>query len=229
MPNKKCALLYAFILIMLRCCHAIAGPDEDGGYWFNLRMQGGLPAPDFYWDVDINPRYRNEGRHIDTLYLRPAVFYKTDPNTSLWLGRDQIIGHPDGKSAYHESRWWQQYQHQFEPFHSFTLTNRTRLEERRREGFNDTGHRLRQMLKITTPILHNPALSLVVSDEVFINVDQADWGAKRGLDQNRIFIGVNWKIDKTSILETGYLNQFVNKATQNLENHVISTTLGFKF
>lgn len=229
MTKKRPAFFLGCMLIMRACCNAIAGPEEDGGYWFNLRMQGGFPAPDVYWDFDINPRLRNEGKHIDTLYVRPAVFYKTDPNNSLWLGRDKIIGHPDGKAAYHESRWWQQYQHQFDSFHSFTLTNRTRLEERRREGFHDTGHRLRQMLKVSTPVSRHPALSVVLSDEVFINVDHTDWGAFRGLDQNRLFIGLNWKINKGAMLETGYLNQFTHKTTQNLENHVISTTLGFKF
>lgn len=237
--KKRGALLHGFVLrflmlispalTMLGSSHAYAGPQVDGGYWFNLRMQGELPVHHFYWDMDINPRWRDEGKHLDTLYLRPAVFYKPDAKTSLWLGHDTIASHPDGKSSYQENRWWQQFQYQFEPYHSITFTNRSRLEERTREGFHDTGHRLRQMFRAAQPVTNHPALSVVVSDEVFINVDQTDWGAHRGLDQNRFFVGVNWKIDKSYVLETGYLNQLVNKATRNLENHVVTTTLSFKF
>ncbi|HSH86423.1 MAG: DUF2490 domain-containing protein [Methylophilus sp.] len=222
-------MLISPALTMLGSSHAYAGPQVDGGYWFNLRMQGELPVHHFYWDMDINPRWRDEGKHLDTLYLRPAVFYKPDAKTSLWLGHDTIASHPDGKSSYQENRWWQQFQYQFEPYHSITFTNRSRLEERTREGFHDTGHRLRQMFRAAQPVTNHPALSVVVSDEVFINVDQTDWGAHRGLDQNRFFVGVNWKIDKSYVLETGYLNQLVNKATRNLENHVVTTTLSFKF
>lgn len=208
---------------------ADAGLKEDGGYWFNLRMQGELPVQNFYWDMDINPRWRNEGKHLDNLYLRPAVFYKPDSKTSLWLGHDTIASHPDGKSSYQENRWWQQFQYQFDPVQSITFTNRSRLEQRTREGFHDTGHRLRQMFKASKAVTNYPALSYVMSDELFVNVDQTDWGAHRGLDQNRLFVGINWKVNKRCTLETGYLNQIVNKTTHNLENHVISITVGFKF
>ena len=85
------------------------------------------------------------------------------------------------------------------------------------------------MFKASKAVTNYPALSYVMSDELFVNVDQTDWGAHRGLDQNRLFVGVNWKVNKRCTLETGYLNQIVNKTTHNLENHVISTTVGFKF
>lgn len=206
-----------------------AGAEEDGGYWFNLHMQGDLPIQDWGWSMDTNPRYRNEGKHIDSLYLRPAVLYKLSSHTSLSLGHDTIIGHPAGKSAYRETRWYEQFQYQFDPISTVAFSNRTRLEERRRGGFQNTGHRLRQMLKVSIPLKQHPTLSVVVSDELFINLNDTDWGARHGIDQNRIFIGGNWKFNKHGYLEAGYLNQLVNKATVNLENHVISATLGFRF
>ncbi|WP_198290678.1 DUF2490 domain-containing protein [Methylophilus sp. 5] len=220
---------YLCILILGVSAQAWAGPEEDGSYWHTLRLQGTLPAQNLYWNMDFNPRYRNEGKHIDYLYYRPAIFYKPNPKTSLWLGHDTIIGHPAGKSAYHENRWWEQFQYQFDPIASITFTNRTRVEEREREGFHDVGYRLREMIKSSTPLKNHSKLSFVVSNELFINVDKTDWGARRGFDQNRFFVGLNWKITERCNLETGYLNQFVNKATHHLENHIINTTLGFKF
>ena len=229
MINKYVSLFYLSCFILATSAQAWAGPEEDGNYWHTLRLQGRLPAQDMYWNMDINPRYRNEGKHIDYLYYRPAIFYKPNSQTSIWLGHDTIIGHPAGKSAYHEQRWWEQLQYQFEPISTFTVTNRLRFEERERKGFHDVGYRLREMIKSSTPIKHSPALAFVVSDELFINVDNTDWGARRGFDQNRFFVGIHWKMNKRCNLETGYLNQFVNKATHNLENHVISTTLSFRF
>lgn len=230
MLNLYLRLIFSvFACMMLSCSHAWAGAEEDGNYWLNLHLQGDLPVQNFAWSMDTNPRWRNEGKHMDNLYLRPALFYKLNPTTNLWLGHDTIIGHPEGKSAYHETRWYQQFQYQFEPMSTVTFSDRTRLEERSRKGFHDTGHRLRQMLKATMPLKIHPKLSMVVSNELFININPTDWGARRGIDQNRLFIGANWKFNKGSYLEAGYLNQMINKTNTNLENHVITATLGFKF
>lgn len=225
--RKLCFILFA--LMWAVSAATWAGPKEDGNVWLNLHMQGDLPGQNWVWSMDTNPRYRNEGKHLDALYLRPAVFYKLNRQTSLWLGHDTIIGHPAGKSAYHETRWYEQFQYQFDPISTLTFSNRTRLEERTRAGFHDTGHRLRQMIKVTMPLKYHPQLSMVIYDELFINLNTPDWGAKRGIDQNRLFMGGHWKLNQTSYLEAGYLNQSVNKTSTNLENHVITTTLGFKF
>jgi hypothetical protein len=229
--TNRATNLYLFLCILLFgiSCQAWAGPQEDGGYWHSLRLQGRLPVQNLYWNMDINPRYRNQGAHIDYLYYRPAIFYKPDAKTSLWLGHDTIIGHPAGKSAYHENRWWEQFQYQFDAIATTTLSNRTRFEQRERAGFHDVGYRLREMIKSSTPFTHQPTLFFVVSDELFINFDQTDWGARRGFDQNRFFVGIDWKLTERCAVETGYLNQFVHKATYNQENHVINTTLSFKF
>lgn len=226
--NLKVSLLL-LALMLAASSSTWAGAEEDGGYWFNVHMQGDLPMQNVGWSMDTNPRYRNEGKHLDYLYLRPAVFYKLDSRSSVWLGHDTIIGHPAGKSAYRETRWYEQFQYQFEPISTVTFSSRTRLEERRRGGFRNTGHRLRQMIKASLPLKMNSKLSVVVYDELFININETDWGARHGIDQNRIFIGGNWKFNRHAYLEAGYLNQFVNKATVNLENHVISATLGFRF
>ncbi|MFL9709758.1 DUF2490 domain-containing protein [Methylobacillus sp. Pita1] len=201
----------------------------DHGYWFNLHLQGRLPTEHFYWSMDNNPRWRESGHHLDQLYLRPSVFYMADPKTSVWLGHDTIVRHPDGKPASHEYRLWEQFQYQFDPVATVTLSSRSRLEQRRREGYHETGHRLRQMLKAVTPLSLHPKLSLVVSDELFINMNNTDWGARHGIDQNRFFVGLNWKLNSSSSIETGYLNQFTNALANNRDSHILTTTLGFKF
>lgn len=217
------------ISMLLQSGTVFSDPVEDGGYWFNLRLQGKLPIKNIYWNMDTSPRFRNEGKYIDALYLRPSIFYKPNPKTSIWLGHDTVIGHPQGKPTYQESRWWEQFQYQFDPIANFTATNRMRLEERERADFHDTGYRLRQMVKISKPLNQHPNLSLSVYDEVFINIDDTDWGAKRGFDQNRLFLGMNWKVNERCQLETGYLNQVVKKTSRSLENHIIATALRFKF
>lgn len=223
--------LIAFLILatLISCKNAIAETIEDGRYWFSLYTQGPLPKENFYWSLDIHPRWREEGRHFDTLILRPSLIYKITPKTSIWTGYDIINNHPAGQSSFQENRLWEQVMHQFEPFGGLTLTVRTRFEQRDRVDYSDIAHRLRQMVRATTPSSLHQQLSWVVWDELFINLNQTDWGVMRGTDQNRLFLGANWKFDELSNLEVGYINQYVNGKTIDRENHILSSTIRFNF
>ncbi|MFM1977702.1 MAG: hypothetical protein RLZZ151_217 [Pseudomonadota bacterium] len=223
--------LIAFLILatLISCKNAIAETIEDGRYWFSLYTQGPLPKENFYWSLDIHPRWREEGRNFDTLILRPSLIYKITPKTSIWTGYDTINNHPAGQSSFQENRLWEQVMHQFEQFGALTLTVRTRFEQRDREDYSDIAHRLRQMVRATTPSSLHQQLSWVIWDELFINLNQTDWGVMRGTDQNRLFLGANWKFDELSNLEVGYINQYVNGKTIDRENHIISSTIRFNF
>ena len=203
--------------------------EEDGRVWFNLNAQGKLPAANWNWYAEVQPRWRDEGGHLDSVLLRPAIFYKLSAKSSIWLGYANVTNHPAGRSAFEENRLWQQYTYNFDPFHAFVLQSRTRLEERRIEATDDTGYRMRQMLRISRPLAGNAAVSLVAWDEFFINLNDTDWGAHNGTDQNRLFLGASWAVNPTVKLEMGYLNQYVNTQQVDRVNHILSTTMGLTF
>ena len=70
---------------------------------------------------------------------------------------------------------------------SFGLASRSRLEQRFREGSqDDTGWRFRQFIKLTRSILDDGPLYWSLWDEVFLNLNDTDWGAQSGLDRNRM-------------------------------------------
>lgn len=217
------------IVAICGAAQAMADTEEDGRYWFSIYTQGKLPAENFYWSMDTHPRWRDEGQHFDQLILRPSVFYKLSPKASVWLGYDTVITDPPGQSSQRENRLWEQFQYQFDALSEVTFTSRTRMEQRRREDFQDVGHRLRQMVRATTPSQLHAQLSWVAFDELFINLNQTEWGARRGIDQNRLFIGANWKLSDFSNVETGYLHQFIHARVVDRENHVWMTTLRVNF
>jgi hypothetical protein len=219
----------AFFSCLINSHFSFADTEEDGRFWFSIYTQGALPKENWFWSLDIHPRLREEGSHFDTLILRPALFYKITRKTSIWTGYDTINNHPAGQSSFQENRLWEQVMHQFEPFGELTLTVRTRFEQRDREDYSDIAHRLRQMVRATTPSSLHQQLSWVIWDELFINLNQTDWGVIRGTDQNRLFLGANWKFDELSNLEVGYINQYVNGKTIDRENHILSSTIRFNF
>lgn len=228
MTIKSCFWLMAGVFVFSNNV-AHAEIEEDGRLWLNVNAKGKLPVEGLNWYAEIQPRWREEGKNFDQLLIRPAIFYKLSGKSSIWLGYANVNSHPAGRSTTTEDRLWQQFTYQFDPIADVSITSRTRFEQRWLDNTNDTGYRLRQMIKAARPIASVPNLSWVVSDEYYINANDTDWGARSGFDQNRLFLGGAYKINPTAKIEMGYLNQYVNGAKVDRMNHVLSTTVEMSF
>ena len=215
---------------LVLACRAHAETIEDGRYWFNVNVTGPTPVENLRWYAELQPRWRDEGAKLDQTILRPALSYALSEQASVWLGYAYVVTHPAGKPAFDEHRYWQQFLYNFSPIQTLSIQSRTRIEQRQIEDSSDTGHKLRQMLRLTLPSQLSPNLQWVVYDEYFVNLNDTDYGAVRGFDQNRAFVGVNWAFNPNTRLEIGYLNQTVNRRQNiDLENHVLSSTLTLRF
>lgn len=223
--------LAAFAVANLVAIPAIVHAEtiEDGRIWLNLTMQGSLPVENLRWYAELQPRWREEGRDLDTILVRPAISYKLSDASSLWLGYGYIPTYSVTGGMRYENRLWQQYLHTFKPWQGVQFSSRTRLEERRMEDGDDTGYRLRQMVRAQHPFASYPKMGAVVWDEVFYNLNDTDWGAREAFDQNRAFVGLSYATSATSKVEAGYLNQYVNGATSDRMNHVLSATFSVNF
>jgi hypothetical protein len=227
---NKLSIIATFAMVAnLVAMPAYARTIEDGGIWLGLSLQGNLADTGFNWSTELQPRWREEGDKLNQLIIRPALFYKLDKKSSVWLGYEKVVNHPDGKPTFDENRIWQQYSYTFDPVNTVTLQNRTRLEERRVNGGRETSLRLRQMLKANKPLESNPDFSFILLDEVFVNLNDTDWGARSGFDQNRLFLGAGYAFTPTVKLEAGYLNQYVNGAKIDKMNHILSSSLSISF
>jgi hypothetical protein len=224
----KYSLLIGSVLMFLTT-RACAESVEDGRAWLNLTVTGALPTEGWRWYAELQPRLREEGAHLDQVLMRPAVYYQLTEQSSIWAGYAHVVTHPAGKSAFDEHRLWQQYLYQFAHINNIAIQSRTRLEQRFIENADDTGHKLRQMLRFVASSGVHPKLSWVFYDEYFINLNNTDYGAQKGFDQNRAFLGGNWTLNPEAKIELGYLNQYVKTKQANFMNHVFSTTLIFSF
>ncbi|MCB5208191.1 DUF2490 domain-containing protein [Methylovorus mays] len=228
MMMPRIFLRYLFVIGSLGFTSlAAAATDEDNRLWLNLTMQGSLPADGWRWYAEIQPRLRENAEQMDSLLLRPAINYKVSKNLSVWLGYGYVRNYLDSGDIRDEHRLWQQLLYAFEPVGSTAVSARTRLEERRVEQFEDTGYRLRQMVRITHPL--GGKWGAVAWDEVFINTNHTDWGARSGFDQNRLFLGISHEFSASVKTEWGYLNQYIRTAADDRMNHVLSGVLSIYF
>ncbi len=113
----------------------------------------------------------------------------------------------------------------------FGFHSRTRLEQRWFNSDGDTGWRFRQFLRIVRPLAPGSRWAVRVWDEVFLPLNDTDWGARAGFGQNRAFAGLGYTFDweRNYTLEFGYLNQFINRRNTDLMNHIVSLQLILSF
>ena len=202
----------------------------DLGAWFAFAGQGSLPssldAPRLRWWFDGHLRYFEESNGFATSIFRPGIGYRLGDHTTVWVGYAWIRNDPVS-GAFDEHRAWQQLTWS-KSYDWGTPFLRTRLEQRFDERGDDTGLRLRQFVRWTYPLVRDESLGVRVWDEVFVDLNDTDWGQDIGLRQNRAFAGLGWTLDerRRHTLEFGYLNQHLFRdGADDDSNHILSITL----
>jgi Protein of unknown function (DUF2490) len=206
---------------------------DDFRIWGNVTARGNFAFVDpelkkWRWAAEVQPRARESGDEMDQLLIRPGIGYALTERSTVWMGYAHVINFPAAGDNIHENRFWQQYMWSgMTPFGAFT--SRSRFEQRWQSNGSEVGGRFRQMFKISWPIPFHPAASLVGWDEVFIHLNDTDWGARQGFDQNRGFAGIGYRVVPPVLVEIGYMNQYINRSTIDHMNHILSFNLFLDF
>jgi hypothetical protein len=215
--------LLRFLLALLIAAPAMAPALANEQAWLAGIATGPVNGKLVTW-LEVQPRF---SAPADTLILQPAIGVQIDPATQLLLGYAYIETSPAGQPARREHRVWQQALVRLAGTPGkAVLMSRTRLEQRRTEGFDDTGWRLRQFLR--GQVWLDERWSIIGVSEAFVGLNRTDWGQPARLDQMRNFIGVGVPLSKRLTLEAGYLNQHVVRDGPDANNHVLNVNLFFR-
>jgi hypothetical protein len=205
--------------------------DSDAQAWSMIVVQGKI-SDSFRGYLEIQPRWSSDAESFDKFIVRPAAVYTLNDELTLWVGYAGIQSFVPSGSWEH--RTWQQIQHD-KNFGGFILINRTRFEQRFLPGAADTSHRFRHMVRGLLPVNDDKTWAVVFSDEVFVNLNDADVGGGStigaGFDQNRAFVGLNHALNSQLRIEFGYLNNFINRPAGQADrlNHNFLLALFFNF
>ena len=218
-------------LLAAGLCIAGAAPalafEEDGQAWQQLNMSTAL-TPDMTANMEIQTRITEDAEHLGQLLLRPSIAFKLRDQVSASLGYAYVMTDVSERRVTHEHRAWQQLAYPiFGAPGSIVVTGRSRMEERTFESRDDTGYRIRQQIRVTAPIADQ--VGAVFWSEAFYNFNDTDWGARRGMDRWRNFVGLSIPIQEGVTFEPGYLNQYVYRAGEDRADHVVNTTVNVKF
>ena len=213
--------------VALLCCGMAgllggAARADDTELWTSLAISG--PASEdsraLLW-FDGHLRFADKGDSLGTAIVRPGVGWRVNERLDVWAGYAHIVSHASHPNV-KEHRAWQQASVAAGTWLGGAVSLRTRLEQRFRQGADGSGLRLRQFVRWARPI-EATRLSWVLSDEVFFNLNETDWGQVQGFGQNRAFAGVAFQGTRDLRLEGGYLHNHIDGGRgRDRTNHNLS-------
>ncbi len=236
---KRLHILIASSVIALALSNPVVADDtvEDFEVWGNITATGSFSAnPKIKWWAEGQGRFGNDASRFSQSIIRPGIGYVVNDKTTVWLGYAWVpTSFPfAGKGPFNEHRIWQQLLWS-NPYSFGTITSRSRTEQRffDIQGSTDVGHRFRQMLKWSIPMpAISPKVSFVLLDEIFVNFNNIDAGSRAGFDQNRVFAGFAYKVNKIATAEIGYMNQYYNRPNSprpDQMQHILGVNLFLNF
>jgi len=209
---------------------ALAAPcaSAENQIWTTLNLKKKPEsAPRYEFELNTEMRYQPDG-DLDTIEIRPGISYKLDNGLSVsggyLYGSTRRAG-PDRR----EHRLWQQLAYDLAEIGGGEISGKSKFEERWREGADGTGWRLRQTFAYDHPI-GGTGLTLSLSDEATIGLNETGWGHNEGMQENRARAVVKWKTGKAG-WELGYMNQYKNgiNGAEDQDNHhiILGLSAGF--
>jgi hypothetical protein len=189
---------------------------QDFRLWAPVYMTVPL-STSFLGYMEVNPRFGDDVSNLDQLLLRPAIGYKLNDHWSVWQGYAWVGSFEP--NFIKEDRLFQQLIYK-ETFSFGKILSRSRLEERFIDHTEGTGFRARTMLRVDVPLPDIPDWGFVTYDEIFFNLNGIRGGPEGGFDQNRFFIGLNYKFMKEFNMDAGYQMQLLNNRTSQLANQM---------
>ena len=225
----KRSLIWRFAAFVTPMLFPVAAhADSDNQIWAVTNATIDVDAHHYIW-LEGEAWITDDASRLGQLFIRPGFGIRLDPSTQLLLGYNYVRTSPRGGPVRNEHVSFEQlgYRLAGTTADHVLLTARTRLEQRLVEGSVGVGVRLRQQVRLSVPVGHHVAL--VGWTEGFYSFNRTRWGQRPGIDQWRGFVGIRVPAGPHLAIEAGYMNQFLNRAIGDRDNHLASVTLAFRY
>ena len=227
-------------LLLISATAAFSKTISDEETWVNLNAFIKLNE-DWQAYAEYQPRFFDYNKYNGAVLHRGAIGRNIGHGFSAWIGYGLITWNQRNQSKFpaktqHEDRPFLMLMHGKE-MGNWKLTNRTRFEDRLFRHTDEGSKRFRHMIRAQYKFGDSP-WAVAVWDEWFYNTNDIKPSArshapvtKEGFDQNRAFAGVAYYFgDKQQhMVETGYMNNYVNGARNDRNAHVWMTTVTARF
>lgn len=194
--------------------------------------------------VDVQWRSADQLHYTQTFLSRAGLNYHINKKLTLTAGYAFIHNYRNisGADGYlNEHRIWQQLLVN-QRIGSINIAHRIRLEQRflpqatvENNELKRTGsiyaNRFRYFSRALLPFkTESGAMSdvpfskgffVAAQDEVFLNIGNKENVNGKTFDQNRLYFAVGYRLNKSFDMEAGYMNQYINGRSADVNNHII--------
>ena len=197
---------------------------HDAQLWFNTTVYGSIGDVAFF--AEMQPRFGDGLSKLDQFILRPAVGWKISKDLTLYQGYAYVQDRGSGPVRI-EDRSFQEINWKIGEINGLKTSSRTRFEQRWRSDGKDVAFRAREQMRVAAPLTDAAeGVAAVGSTEVFVALNDADWGPRAGFDQLRTFAGIEVPIGGKSTVELGYTHRLIQTPTSGLAtDHILSLNL----
>ncbi len=225
----RAVLVCTTLLLITAGVSPVFATTTDSQTWASVTVVKAI-TPKLEASVELHARLIEDSDTMGQRLFRPALTYKINDRFSVTAGYFYGIFNTSTSKSFHEQRLWQQAGYTFlRRENGFSLSGRTRLEERFVEGNDETGWRLRQQFRLDTPYLTDGKMRGVLWNETFVGLNDTSWGQRSDLDQTRTFVGVNMPLTEHIAVEPGYVNQLSFRRGENAVNHIAAINVIARF
>lgn len=219
--SHKIILLIFFFLIWASNSNAT---ESYGKLWGSATITGPFfPDSNFRYYLQPDVRFINDPYVFNQLLLQPGLGYQFNPRLVFYGGIGWIVDkNPQGITS-HEDRLWEQLNWLMANTNTFDINIRTRFEENKNLDQSQIAYRFRERIWLRIPFKSSPTHSFSCFDEIFLNLNHPQWVSPYFFAQNRAFVGIGTQFSKTTILDVGYLNQYIHNRQNQLNNVLLFT------
>jgi hypothetical protein len=216
--------LHSLLIIYTILFSHAALSQDDTQVWTAVFTNGPISKDGkaLLW-FDGHARFSENASRLGVSIIRPGIGYKLSDRISIWGGYARVVSRADGRADITENRIWQQATYTLASGNWGILSGRTRFEQRFLNTGSETGHRIRQFFRWRKPI--SDRWTATIWNETFIALNDTDFGARSGFDQNRLFFGLRWRAFKGVSLEGGYLLNNINSTLDDQANSNFSISV----
>ena len=201
-----------FFIFLISSSNIFAAENQYGE-WFGTFTKKSLSERLSFWS-ETQLRYSYSDGAMAQVLVRMGILDQINPTHELGY----LYGFIQSGSS-KEHRLALQHSMTYLSSGDSKLSHRIRLEARFIEDIPSDASRFRYLLRFQK----NNFLSDfngVFWNELFINTQNVSWNGNQSFDRNRLFLGLNKKIGETKY-EFGYLNQYVERDTSEVAEHLV--------
>lgn len=232
----KYALALLFALLSGASVPASANDiQDDWGMWFSNTFQTDFGGSPYLAFMELAPRTKHDNSEFRQVIVRPLLGYKVTRKLQLWIGytwQGEYDKQNDFELATNDLMEQLQWIDNLTPQLNFQY--RLRLEQRVFAAEAATGHRMRHRFRFVYT-LPGSKTYLIAVDELFVyfnslNNSRLEHSVQSGINQNRSYVGIGYKLTPQLNIDTGYQLQYVNNfGAPDGANHIWLTNINFNF